>query len=857
MPVSQNQLSSAPIPSVVAKQRLSKDQQLQQQPSALSSSSSSSMSSQSPATAAAAAAAADVVDLRGSTAVSNTDANLQSAIVNAFTAKAVPYTDGRLIRSLPTMILYSARGLEIYDKITYLKEYYLMEAELQILAKHASEFVAKVVRNGSVLVELGCGAMRKTKHILEAIVAQGRTGVTYYAVDLSESSLRESLAPLCEAFPTIKFVGLLGCYEDSVDYITKTVPHTTPKTYLWLGSSIGNLDRPAAAAFLREICAKGMQPADTFLCGIDRRNSGKDISLAYNDPSGVTRDFILQGLTHVNQIFGRRVFDRDSFEYLSEYQKHEGRHAAYYRSLKQQTISFRDGKGGAVELEKGEIINVEYSYKWSQDEVDNLVETSQLYNVGKWTDPKDMYDLHLFQKPPFFFPKSVPTRPVPSLAEYEQLWKAWDVITDTMIPKSAHLVRPISLRHPYIFYMGHIPAFLDIQLSRATDTPLTHPQHYAQIFERGIDPCMETGAVNPHSAVPDAWPAVADILAYKQQVRAKLRKVLADLEQGRDVSKRVKRVVWMCYEHEAMHIETLLYMLVQSDTTLPPAGFLEPLQACQTPQPAPLLPRMVRFAPDAPIPTGLDDPEPLDLDAAAPAPTVYGWDNEKPARTLPAPAPFEVSSQMVTIAEYAAYLDDGNRWADADLIPASWAKLVPSAADSKAAAVASGPSSTAASGAQHHGVKTAFGLRPLAAFASSPVALSYNQALQYAEVKGMRLPTEAELRCVRQAGRRMERHYGFSSWVPLGAPAGADADAIAVDEGLWEWTATVFAKHDSYVASDVYPGYSSDFFDIKHNVVLGASWATLPRISERSSFVNWYQRAYPYVFAGFRLARTV
>ncbi|KAI8593985.1 histidine-specific methyltransferase [Geranomyces variabilis] len=805
------------------------------------------MPSKQAAPAASVAAAAAVVDLRGSTALSNTDANLRSSIVNAFTAKNVQY-NGRQIRSLPTMILYSARGLEIYDKITYLKEYYLMEAELHILAKHATDFVAKVVRNGSVLVELGCGAMRKTKHILEAIVAQGRTDVTYYAVDLSESSLRESLAPLCEAFPSIKFVGLLGCYEDSVDYITKTVPVTTPKTYLWLGSSIGNLDRPAAAAFLREICAKGMQPGDTFLCGIDRRNSGKDISLAYNDPSGVTRDFILEGLTHVNQIFGHRVFDRDRFEYLSEYQEHEGRHAAYYRSLQQQTISFREGKGSAVELEKGEIINVEYSYKWSAAEVDGLVETARLYNVGKWTDPKDMYDLHLFQKPPFFFPKNAPTQPVPSLAEYEQLWKAWDVITDTMIPKSAHLVRPISLRHPYIFYMGHIPAFLDIQLSRATDTPLTHPQNYAEIFERGIDPCIETGVVNPHSTVPDTWPAVADILAYKKQVRAKLRNVLADLEQGKEVSKRVKRVIWMCYEHEAMHIETLLYMLVQSDTTLPPAGFLEPLRASSTPQP-PRLPRMVRFSPDAPVPTGLEDPEPLDFDASAPAPSVYGWDNEKPARTLPAPAPFEVSSQMVTIAEYAAFLDDGNRWANPDLIPASWGKLPTENGTSGAF-----PSSSSSSA---HGVKTAFGIRPLATFASSPVALSYNQALQYAEVKGMRLPTEAELRCVRQAGRRLERHYGFSSWVPLGAPVGAEGNSIVVDEGLWEWTSTVFEKHDSYVASDVYPGYSSDFFDTKHNVVLGASWATLPRISERPSFVNWYQRAYPYVFAGFRLAKSV
>jgi formylglycine-generating enzyme required for sulfatase activity len=34
---------------------------------------------------------------------------------------------------------------------------------------------------------------------------------------------------------------------------------------------------------------------------------------------------------------------------------------------------------------------------------------------------------------------------------------------------------------------------------------------------------------------------------------------------------------------------------------------------------------------------------------------------------------------------------------------------------------------------------------------------------------------------------------------------------------------------------------------------LGGSYATIPRISERRSFRNWYQRDYPYVWAGGRI----
>jgi formylglycine-generating enzyme required for sulfatase activity len=48
-----------------------------------------------------------------------------------------------------------------------------------------------------------------------------------------------------------------------------------------------------------------------------------------------------------------------------------------------------------------------------------------------------------------------------------------------------------------------------------------------------------------------------------------------------------------------------------------------------------------------------------------------------------------------------------------------------------------------------------------------------------------------------------------------------------------------------------YPGYSADFFDGRHYVVLGGSWATDRRLLRRS-FRNWFQPHYPYVFATFR-----
>lgn len=48
------------------------------------------------------------------------------------------------------------------------------------------------------------------------------------------------------------------------------------------------------------------------------------------------------------------------------------------------------------------------------------------------------------------------------------------------------------------------------------------------------------------------------------------------------------------------------------------------------------------------------------------------------------------------------------------------------------------------------------------------------------------------------------------------------------------------------------PTYSTDFFDGKHYVLKGASWATDAALV-RSTFRNFYQARYPYVFSKFRV----
>lgn len=48
--------------------------------------------------------------------------------------------------------------------------------------------------------------------------------------------------------------------------------------------------------------------------------------------------------------------------------------------------------------------------------------------------------------------------PLPSLEEWNKLWTAWDLVTTKMIPANSLLEKPIPLRNPLLFYLGHIPS---------------------------------------------------------------------------------------------------------------------------------------------------------------------------------------------------------------------------------------------------------------------------------------------------------------------------------------------------------------------------------------------------------------
>ena len=103
-----------------------------------------------------------------------------------------------------------------------------------------------------------------------------------------------------------------------------------------------------------------------------------------------------------------------------------------------------------------------------------------------------------------------------------------------------------------------------------------------------------------------------------------------------------------------------------------------------------------------------------------------------------------------------------------------------------------------------------------------------------------------------------DANVGFRHWHPVPVThRGGSLAGQGEMGGTWEWTSSALLPHEGFEPMTLYPAYTADFFDGKHNVVLGGSWATHPRIAGRKSFVNWYQRKYPYAWVGARLVRDV
>jgi len=292
-------------------------------------------------------------------------------------------------KELPSKYLYDEVGSALFDVICVLPEYGLSRAGMRILGRHAFDIVDRLP-SPVIVAELGSGSGQKTRLLLEALSRRQR--VNYYPIDISGSALNRCQQELGQ-MDRVSIVGFERAYLDGLQEVAARRREDEKIFLLFLGSTIGNFDRPAGDQFLREVRAI-LREGDALLLSTDLAKPVEKLKLAYDDPAGVTASFNKNLLARINRELGAD-FDLSKFEHIVRYDESERRIEMHLRSTAWQRVTIR-AAGYGFYLREGETIWTESSHKYDPKEVIQMGERTGYRCRGQWFDSEWQFAQNLF-----------------------------------------------------------------------------------------------------------------------------------------------------------------------------------------------------------------------------------------------------------------------------------------------------------------------------------------------------------------------------------------------------------------------------------------------------------------------------
>lgn len=289
-------------------------------------------------------------------------------------------------KSLPPKYFYDARGSELFNQITRLPEYYPTRAETEILERHAAD-IARLTRCES-LVELGSGTSAKTRLLLSALINEG-TLREFVPFDVDPAVLSQASSALGLEYPALAVAPVVGDFEVHLDALPRDADR---RVIAFLGSTIGNLEPPERAVFLRSVAAV-LRPGDAFLFGTDLVKDAGRLQRAYDDDAGVTAEFNRNVLVVVNRELGAD-FDVHSFEHIARWDTEQEWIEMRLRSIRAQRVTVAD-LGLTVGFAEGEQMRTEISAKFRSDGVARELAAAGMVSERFWTDAAGDFALTL------------------------------------------------------------------------------------------------------------------------------------------------------------------------------------------------------------------------------------------------------------------------------------------------------------------------------------------------------------------------------------------------------------------------------------------------------------------------------
>ncbi|ARU54959.1 putative methyltransferase [Oleiphilus messinensis] len=288
-------------------------------------------------------------------------------------------------KTISPKYFYDERGSELFDQITRLPEYYPTRTEQAILELFGAE-IAQALDSETLLIEPGSGGCQKVRELL-----QHRFPAAYAPIEISGDYLKKAVSRLSREYPDMDIHAICA------DFTTlNRLPGELDgekRVAFFPGSTIGNFEPEKAAGLLRNF-AELVGDDGALLLGVDTLKDADVLHAAYNDAQGITAEFNLNMLDHLNRLIGAE-FDRRYFHHEAFFNETSERIEMHLRCDRAHSVKVGSR---TVDFQQGETIHTENSYKYSPERLDQLVSRAGFERQQSWFDDDQQFGFHLLKR---------------------------------------------------------------------------------------------------------------------------------------------------------------------------------------------------------------------------------------------------------------------------------------------------------------------------------------------------------------------------------------------------------------------------------------------------------------------------
>jgi L-histidine N-alpha-methyltransferase len=295
-------------------------------------------------------------------------------------------------KSLSSKYFYDDNGSRIFQEIMNMPEYYLTDAEFEILSMQSKQIIdALQFSTPFNIVELGAGDGFKTFKLLEYLV-NNNIDFNYIPIDISQEAIDILSDRLKERLPGLIIKPKVGDY---FDILKQNKQSDYPSLLLFLGGNIGNYNENKAKDLLN-LFYSVMKLGDKLLIGFDLKKNPILIHNAYYDKHSITKRFNLNLLLRINRELDAD-FKIDDFDFYCHYNPITGDVKSYIVSLRKQRVELR-ALNKTIDFDYNELIWTELSKKYSLQDIQKLANHSSFTLSKNFLDCKHYFTDSLWEK---------------------------------------------------------------------------------------------------------------------------------------------------------------------------------------------------------------------------------------------------------------------------------------------------------------------------------------------------------------------------------------------------------------------------------------------------------------------------